>query len=308
MPRVPHRPVHGNWIWLVTGVLSATLLTGAALHYQAIACPAGPATQAGAAGPAAATQTVTASASPQPAATPSQPPAASGQAVFYDPGSAVGSCSLGPVPADGLYVSLPPQQYAAGAACGTYLDVQGPAGQARVEVVDLCPTCAATSINLDRAAYERVVGAGPAQVTYRQVLDPPLPGPIVLHVAATASGLPTVQVVNNGNRLTSVAVAPSASAAARWQQFTLGPNDFWVAPTSPGAGPVAVRITDSLGHQVVVSRVTLAPGSTIRSRVWMYRAISGATANTTAGTATSLSPPASRPTHSVPGSPTSVPC
>ena len=52
-------------------------------------------------------------------------------AVFYDPGHAVGSCSLGPFPAAGRYVSLPPERFGHSAACGSYLTVQGPRGQVR---------------------------------------------------------------------------------------------------------------------------------------------------------------------------------
>lgn len=273
MHPVQGRPGHGSWIWLGTAVLSATVLTGVALRYVSSRCPA-------------ATPVAAATSSPAGAgggAGFSAPPPASGEAVFYNPGRVAGSCLLGPFPADGLYVSLPPQQYDGGAACGTYLDVQGPRGRVRAEVVDLCPDCAATSINLDRAAFQRVAGtdAVSAPVTYRPAADPALPGPVIVHVAATVSGLPTLQVINHGNRLTAVAVAPSARAGARWQPLALGPNGFWVASARPAAGTVALRITDNLGHQVVIPRVTLAPGSTIRSRVMMYQP-GGPTATATA--------------------------
>jgi hypothetical protein len=107
--------------------------------------------------------------------------------VFYNPGTVTGSCSLGPFRFGGLYVSLPPQRYDGSAACGTYLDVQGPRGRVRAEVVDLCPDCAATSVNLDRAAFVQVAGpdVGSAPVSYRQVVDPVLPGPIALRVGTT---------------------------------------------------------------------------------------------------------------------------
>jgi hypothetical protein len=68
--------------------------------------------------------------------------------------------------------------------------------------------------------------------------------------------------------------------------LALGPNGFWVASARPAAGTVALRITDNLGHQVVIPRVTLAPGSTIRSRVMMYQpAGPAATATASAGPA-----------------------
>ncbi|HVB46326.1 MAG TPA: expansin EXLX1 family cellulose-binding protein [Streptosporangiaceae bacterium] len=269
------RPVHGNWIWLVTAALTATVLTGAALRYAATSCPAaasGPATRLPGA----------AMARTPPATGAAVTPAATGEAVFYDPGSVAGSCSLGPFGAHGLYVALPPQQYRNGAACGTYLDVRGPHGGVRAEVVDLCPSCAATSIDLDRAAFVRVAGpdAGSATVTYRRAANPPLRHRIWLRVSTTVSGRLALQVIHHGNRLTSVAVAPPG---ARWLSLTLGPNDFWVSPTSAPAGPVTVRITDTAGHQVTLPRVPLTPGTTIHTRTWMYRPATSPATSTTLG-------------------------
>ena len=288
MNPVLNRPRHGNWIWLATAVLSATVLTGAALRYASPHCPAGI--------PDAAAAATSSPAGGGPATGFSAPPAVSAEAVFYNPGRVAGSCLLGPFPAGGLYISLPPQRYDGGAACGTYLDVQGPRGRVRAEVVDLCPGCPPTSINLNRAAFRRVAGpdADSAPVTYRLAADPALPGPIIVRVAATSSGLPTLQVINHGNRLAAVAAAPSARAGASWQPLTLGPNNFWVSSTRPADGTVALRITDSRGHQVVIPRVTLAPGSTIRSRVRMYRPVpAGPAAAASTGPATASARPAS---------------
>jgi expansin len=296
MRHAARRPVHGNWIWLVSAVLTATALTGAALRYAATSCPAA------AAGPAASGPAThlpgAAMAGPPPASgTAATPvPSATGEAVFYDPGSAVGSCSLGPFGTHGRYVSLPPQQYRDGAACGTYLDVQGPHGRVLAEVVDLCPSCAATSIDLDRDAFVRVAGpdAGSATVTYRRVVNPPLHHRIWLRVSATVSGRLALQVIHHGNRLTSVALASPVQAGSHWQPLTLGPNDFWVSTAGPPAGPVTVRITDSAGHQVILSRVMLTPGATIHTSTWMYRPGTPAAASTTSRTVRPASRPAPR--------------
>src|SRR5947207_7141865 len=68
----------------------------------------------------------------------------SGTATYYK--SPPGNCSYPSAPADGLYVALSPSEYAGAAACGGYLEVRGPDGSARVEVVDQCPECAAGHI------------------------------------------------------------------------------------------------------------------------------------------------------------------
>ena len=98
--------------------------------------------------------------------------------MFYDPGQAAGSCGLGPFPPGGWYASLPPRRYDSGRACGSYLDVRGPAGLVRAEVVDLCPDCAAGTVDLSRAAFARIadLSSGTVAVSYRAAVDPPRPG------------------------------------------------------------------------------------------------------------------------------------
>jgi hypothetical protein len=205
-----------------------------------------------------------------------------GHAVFYDPGQAAGSCGLGPFPAGGRYASLPPRSYASGRACGSYLDVFGPRGTVRAEVVDVCTDCATGTVNLSRAAFARIADprTGMVAVSYRTALDPPLPGPLVLRISATARpGTLAVQVINHGNRLSSVA---ASRPGGRWQRLAPSADGYWVGPLRPGrprpgaptgqaAGTrIRVWVTDVAGHQVVLTGV---PGrSTVQhAPAWMYR-------------------------------------
>jgi expansin len=223
VPRRPARRPRGNWIWLASGMLAATVLAGATVRYSAGGCrsvtstPSAMAAGSGlvqraghSAGPAAAVGGSGQAANSAPAAGGTPPPANSAPAavgtpppagprvlphrpvpviaVWYEPGSATGSCSLGPFPANGLYASLPPQQFRGGTACGSQLEVRGPRGRVRVEVVDLCPGCAPHMINLSRAAFRRAADPAPgsARVTYWQPADHvALP-----HVTLTPRGVP----------------------------------------------------------------------------------------------------------------------
>jgi expansin len=301
---VPRTPSRGNWTWLASGIVAAVALVTVLLTYPGGACqPGGDESLAAAAGPAASTTPggpMTEPASTAPAAPATSPGGASpgtGQprriratALYYDPGSAVGSCTLGPFPAAGLYASLPPGQYGRGTLCGSYLEVRGPHGTVRAEMVDLCPGCAADTINLSRSAFGKVVGTGSAGVSYRQAVNPPLPAPIELRVG-TDGGRVAVQVVNTGNPLRSVAIQPTSAAQGAWQALGPNTNDFWVAGGPPKAGRFTVRITDDQGHQVLIPRILLAPGARIRTRSWMYQA------------AATPSPGASGPASTAPGRP-----
>lgn len=278
MSSLARKPARGNWIWLGGALCAVAALAGVAMG-TAAGGPAGgvraaarvPGTHPWASGPGA-------GAGGRHLARPgtrgpgggSYLAGTSAVAVFYDPGTAVGSCSLGPFPAGGRYVSLPRERFGHSAMCGSYLTVQGPRGQVRAEVVDLCPGCAADMINLSRAAFAVIANPEPgsARVRYWPLGDPPLPGPVILRLGQTRAGLPTLQVRRHGNALAAVAVAAPRSAA--WQAFRLNGNGIWVAASHLGTGPFDIRITDVQGHQVVIRRVTLRPGRVIRTRTWMY--------------------------------------
>ena len=259
-PRLPVKPVRRPWAWLAMAVLAVAAIGLATLHFVTAACAAArfPVLQpvaAGQAGPPL-VNTVT-----------------QGRAFFYNPGSGDGSCSFGRLPATGLYVSLGAEQYAAGAACGSYLDVTGPAGTVRAEVVDNCPGCSNGGIDMSAAAFRRVASpsAGTALVSYRLARDPQLPGPLELRVARAASARwLAIQVINQGNPLASVAVGSAHRAG--WRPLSLSPDDYWVAASGAGAGPFRVRVTDIFGHRVVLGGIKLAAGALQRTSVLMYAA------------------------------------
>jgi endoglucanase len=284
MHSVRYRPARANGIWLGTAGVTVLAALIAAFRLSPPGCPAaaGPSPPA-AARPAAARPATGGfpAARPGTAGSPASPrpglPGAvyTGRALFYDPGTALGSCTLGPFRTSGWYASLSRRQFAHGHACGTYLDVQGPAGTVRAEVVDMCPTCHSRTIVLSRSAYGQVGDPRPgvAPVTYQWLADPKLPGPLALRVSAPAPDVLAVQVINNGNRLTSVAISrsPAGPAFPAWHRLQLDPDNFWVTRGITSPGPFTVQIVDALGHHVLLPGVTLIPGTVTRTGSWMYR-------------------------------------
>ena len=329
----PRQPRNGNRIWLVTSAVTVLVMVFVAVKLTGSGCP--PARRAGGSAPAAAAggfppaggrtdgDGAEADGAGRPAsagsrmasalaATPGPArPAIQGHAVFYDPGQAAGSCGLGPFPAGGWYASLPPRGYASGRACGSYVDVSGPAGTVRAEVVDVCTDCAAGTVDLSRAAFARIADprTGTVAVSFQPAVDPPLPGPLVLRM--TAAGRPgtlAVQVINHGNRLLSVA---ASGPGGQWQRLVPGADGYWTGPldardapggtpggtvpalgsgtagrVSSAAGPVSaggaaarrirVRITDIEGHEVVLTGIP-ARSTVVHATAWMYRAVPAAT-------------------------------
>ncbi len=147
MPSLARKPARGNWIWLGGALCAVVVLAGVAVarhdrraRGRGTRSGAGTGRQRGAA--AAGAGQARLAAGPARHRRPGRrqlPGRYAAVAVFYDPGDAVGSCSLGPFPPGGRYVSLPPERFGHSAACGSYVTVQGPRGQVRAEVVDLCP-------------------------------------------------------------------------------------------------------------------------------------------------------------------------
>jgi expansin (peptidoglycan-binding protein) len=198
--------------------------------------------------------------------------AGSGTATFYDLTSGGGNCSYVGPPADGLFVALGPSQYAAGAACGGYLDVTGPHGRVRVKIVDQCPECATGHLDLSRTAFARIADpvAGLVSITYRPVTNPSLPAPLSVRVKEGSSRYwLAILVIDHGNPLTAVA---ARTGSGGWQSLHRTDYNYWLAGSGLGPGPFQVRITDNAGHQVTVPGIRLSPGAVQKTTLRMYGA------------------------------------
>ena len=188
------------------------------------------------------------------------PPSATprkGKATFFELEGTLGNCSFPSPPADDLFVALGPEQYAAGAACGTYLDVTGPKGAVRVKVVDSCPECPAGHLDLSRTAFRKIADevTGIVPITYRSVPGAAAPGPISVRVKEGSSRYWLgVLIDNHSYQLRSVTIDGHST---RREDY-----NYWIAEAGAGPGPFRIRITDVYGHAVTVSGIDLAVGTT----------------------------------------------
>lgn len=230
----------------------------------------------------------------------------SGEATHYVLQSGDGNCSYPGLPAGQLYVALSPGEYDSAAACGSYLEVTGPDGSVTAEVIDQCPPCQAGHIDLSEPAFERIapLAAGLVPVTYHTIVDPPLPAPLSLLAKDGSSAYWLALLpVGNGNPITSVRVS---SASRGWQDLAHASYNYWLAPSGMGTGPFTVQLTDSAGHQVTVTGITLTPGVVQPTGTWMYGA-GAPTATTTSAAPTPASAAARTPHRGVSARPTASP-
>ena len=205
------------------------------------------------------------------------------------------NCSYPSPPADGLFVALSPGEYDNGAACGGYLEVQGPDGSVRVEVIDQCPGCGDGHIDLSETAFSALapLNQGLIDVTYQSLVNPSLPGPISLLVKQGSSPYwLALLAMNTGNPLASVQV--QSASGGGWDNLVQASYNYWIASSGAGAGPFTVRLTDTQGHVVTVPDVALSPGVVQGTGTWMY----GAGTTTELASTPSPAPHTSRPVAS----------
>lgn len=206
-------------------------------------------------------------------AAPPSTSAKKGKATFYDLAGGMGNCSFPKAPADDLFVALGPDQYAGGAACGTYLDVTGPKGKVRVKVIDSCPECETGHLDLSRTAFKKI-GAevqGIIPITYKTVTSAPVPGPVSVRVKEGSSQYwLAVLIDNHANQLASVSVDGKSAHREVY--------NYWVIDAGAGKGPFKVKISDVYGHSTTVSGIRLSPGVTQKTTATLAGPVSRAEA------------------------------
>ncbi|WP_371688652.1 expansin EXLX1 family cellulose-binding protein [Micromonospora sp. KC207] len=283
------RPGRSRWLAAV-GVAALAGVLGLTLALRAGATPA-------CAAPPAAAPPV--AAAPIAAAPPTGGTVHKGKATFYDSKGAGGNCSYPSAPANRLYVALGPSEYAAGAACGGHLDVTGPKGSVRVLVVDQCPECEPGHLDLSREAFARI--ADPVQgivaVSYRAVVDPPLPGPLTFRIKEGSSQYWfAVLVADHGNPLRAVEVRQGNSGG--WRTAARQDYNYWLVESGAGPGPYSIRVTDGYGHRVTAGGIRMAPGQVQRGTVRMYGGGTSGSVRSTAPKRSASPRPSASPTPS----------
>ena len=96
--------------------------------------------------------------------------ARAGIATYYDADGS-GNCSFDKSSGDMDVVALDMESYAASALCGGCIDVEGPKGSVRVRVVDSCPPCEKSHLDLSEQAFAKIADPvdGKVKITWKVV-------------------------------------------------------------------------------------------------------------------------------------------
>lgn len=191
--------------------------------------------------------------------TPAPQPVVSGEARYYSFSQGV-ACSFPDLPLDGFWVGMSTQEYGRADACGAYLDIRGPLGDVRAQVVDRCPGCAPGQLDLSTAAFDRIADRhdGVAKITYSVVRNPE-PAPELSYEVKPDSSPQWLAILFSGagNPLRQVAIRQVGGGP--WQELNRGMDNYWTMSTA-GPGPFAARVTDIHGNQAEVFGISLEPG------------------------------------------------
>jgi expansin (peptidoglycan-binding protein) len=200
----------------------------------------------------------------------SKGPVVHGKATHYGPASTGGNCSFPSVPKNKLTVAAGPDLYAAGAACGGYLDVSSGGHTIRVKITDKCPECGAGHIDLTDEAFRALAPLvrGVIPITYRIVTNPQPAATLSFRVKEGSSRYWLALLVDGaGNRLRSLEV----TTGSRWRALQRSDYGYWIAPSGAGTGPLTVRVTDVAGRHATAMKIRLTPGAVQRTAVRLYK-------------------------------------
>ncbi|WP_306362705.1 expansin EXLX1 family cellulose-binding protein [Nocardia sp. CC227C] len=196
-------------------------------------------------------------------------PEESREARFYHFSQGV-ACSFPDLPLDGYYIGVPTGEYDSSAACGTYVDIDGPLGSVRAQIVDRCPGCAPHQYDLSAAAFEQIAdpAAGVARIRISKVRNPTPPPTLSYRVqqGVSADWLGLL-FANSGNPLRQVALRPESGGD--WRPLRRGYDNYWSA-SGLGPGPFTAMVSDIYGHDVLVPGIVLEPARVRYTDVALY--------------------------------------
>ncbi|KAL3486749.1 RlpA-like double-psi beta-barrel-protein domain-containing protein-containing protein [Aspergillus germanicus] len=212
-------------------------------------------------------QAATTTASEEPAASTSSSSsgaATTGKATFYGGNVSGGTCSFTDytLPSVLSGVAFSGEAWDDAANCGRCVSVTGPSGNSvKAMIVDKCPECAPTHLDLFQSAFEELAPAseGVIAISYNFIpcgIDSPI---ILKNKEGTSQYWFSMQVVNANEAVASLEV--STDGGSNWQSTTRTFYNFFENSSGFGTDTVDVRVTGVSGKSVVVKNVGVASGS-----------------------------------------------
>jgi expansin (peptidoglycan-binding protein) len=178
-----------------------------------------------------------------------------GEATYYDFADGSGNCGFRATPGDLMVAAINHVDYAASAACGACVRIDGPDGTVDVRIVDQCPQCPMGDIDLSPDAFSRIAplesGRVPIEWTW---ISCPVDGPVVYHFKDGSNPWWTaVQIRNHRHAIAGLQVQQDGV----WVDVPRVDYNYFVKDDGMGEGPLSLRVTDVLGQTLEDSGIPL---------------------------------------------------
>jgi expansin len=167
-----------------------------------------------------------------------------GDGTYYD-ADGTGNCGFDAAP-DRMVAAMNHADYAASAACGECVTINGPSGAVTVRIVDQCPGCASGDIDLSPEAFKHIadLSAGRVSISW-QIVTCGVPGNIQYRFKEGSNAYwSAVQIRNSNNAILSV----EAMKNGAWETLTRTDYNYFLDESGLGAGPYDFRVTDVYGN------------------------------------------------------------
>lgn len=172
-----------------------------------------------------------------------------------------GACLFGPSPNDLMVAAIDTAYYDGANLCGAYLHVIGPQGDVTVRIVDWCPDCSLSHVDLSQEAFAEIapLPLGIVNITW-QIVSPDLPGPIAYHFKDGSNQWWTaVQIRNHRNPIAKL----EYYNGSQWLNVPRMDWNYFVEASGMGLGPYTFRVTDMYGNVLVDSGIPHAENGTV---------------------------------------------
>jgi expansin (peptidoglycan-binding protein) len=170
-----------------------------------------------------------------------------GEGTYYD-ADGTGNCSFD-ASADRLVAAMNAADYAGAGWCGACVAVRGPGGEVTVRIVDQCPGCAKGDLDLSREAFAQIspLAAGRIAISWRPV-PCNVQGPIAYQFKDGSNAFWTAIQIRNHRH--GIAALEARDATGTYQPIARADYNYFVSTAGLGAGPFALRVTDTRGNTV----------------------------------------------------------
>ncbi|RDW74328.1 putative extracellular cellulase CelA/allergen Asp F7-like [Aspergillus mulundensis] len=190
----------------------------------------------------------------------------SGEATFYGGNVSGGTCSFADytIPSHLSGVAFSGEAWNDAAECGACVAVTGPDGNTvKVMIVDKCPECAPTHLDLFESAFTTLASASEGQIPISYSFTScAITSPLVLrNKSGTSAYWFSMQVVNANGPVKALEV--STDSGSTWQSTTRSDYNYFENSSGFGTDSVDVRVTGADGGVITVKNVSVASGESV---------------------------------------------